>query len=227
MREYVPDGLTRPVVGITCDVTDEKLDVRRTYARAVVRAGGVPVYLDPSVDLIPEYLRLCDGFVLTGGDDPRMELFGEATHPSVTPIHADRQSFEFALIEAADQHERALLGVCLGMQLMGLYAHGALDQFLPDVLPTAHEHWNRVTHTIEGSLGRGVVHSHHRQALRDAGSLEVIARAHDGVIEAVRDASRPWWVGVQWHPERTDDAQLGQGLFDGLVRAMSSTVRAS
>ncbi|MCA9296246.1 MAG: gamma-glutamyl-gamma-aminobutyrate hydrolase family protein [Phycisphaerales bacterium] len=226
MHDSAHDGSARPVVGITCDVTDDKLDVRRTYGRAVVRAGGVPVYLDPSVALIPAYLRLCDGFVLTGGDDPSMESFGEATHAMATPIHADRQSFEMALIAAAEDDDRAVLGVCLGMQLMGLHGRGTLDQFLPDVLPTAHEHWNRVTHTIEGSLGSGVVHSHHRQALRDAGRLEVVARAHDGVIEAIRDPARTWWVGVQWHPERTDDAQLGQGLFDALVRAMTMPVGA-
>jgi putative glutamine amidotransferase len=226
MRDSAQSGSIRPVVGITCDVTDEMLDVRRMYGRAVLRAGGVPVYLDPSVSLIREYLRVCDGFVLTGGDDPSMESFGEPTHPSATPIHADRQSFEMALIAAADDQDRAVLGVCLGMQLMGLHARGALEQFLPDVLPTAHEHWNRVMHTIEGSLGTGVVHSHHRQALRDAGTLDVVARAHDGVIEAVRDPARTWWVGVQWHPERTDDARLGQGLFDDLVRAMTAPVRA-
>jgi len=206
-----------PIIGITCDVTDENLEVRRTYARCVRRAGGLPILLDPDTSIIPDYLALCKAFILTGGDDPAMEPFGIDTHPQAKPIHPDRQAFEMGLIEAASQADRPTLGVCLGMQLMGLHARATLEQFLPDVLATAGDHWNRVPHAIEGELGTGIVHSHHRQALRDAGELTVIARAPDGVIEGVRDPDRRWWIGVQWHPERTDDPALGQRLFDELV----------
>jgi putative glutamine amidotransferase len=103
------------------------------------------------------------------------------------------------------------------MQLMGLHSGGTLEQHLPDVLPTAALHWDRRAHTISGEIGAGTVNSHHRQALSDPGRLEVIAIAEDGVIEAVHDASRPFYVGVQWHPERTDDVSLGLGLIQKFV----------
>ena len=45
----------------------------------------------------------------------------------------------------------------------------------------------------------------------------MVARADDGVIEAVQDINRLWYVGVQWHPERTEDVGLGQGIFNQLV----------
>jgi putative glutamine amidotransferase len=141
-------------------------------------------------------------------------------HHKATPLHPERQAFEIALLEALDRMPRKpALGVCLGMQLMGLHAGGTLDQYLPDTLATAADHWDRRAHAIEGELGQGVVHSHHRQALRDAGSLRVIATAPDGVIEAVRREDRPaMYLGVQWHPERTDDQRLGYALFEQLVR---------
>ena len=63
------------------------------------------------------------------------------------------------------------------------------------------------------------MHSHHRQAVTDPGGLSIVARAADGVIEAVRDAGRPFYLGVQWHPERTRDERLGAGLFRELVGA--------
>ena len=44
------------------------------------------------------------------------------------------------------------------------------------------------------------------------------------MIEAIQDESRNWYVGVQWHPERTTDEMLGQGLFDQLVAAAQSGV---
>ena len=39
------------------------------------------------------------------------------------------------------------------------------------------------------------------------------------MIEAVRCKDRPFYLGVQWHPERTDDAALGLGIFRQLVDA--------
>ena len=58
-----------------------------------------------------------------------------------------------------------------------------------------------------------------RQALTGTGGLEVAARAPDGLIEAVLDPRRPFHVGVQWHPEHTQDPRLGRGLFERLVAA--------
>ena len=66
-------------------------------------------------------------------------------------------------------------------------------------------------------LRGALVWSRHRQAMTDPGSLEVVARAGDGVIEAIASTQRPMYLGVQWHPERTDDRQMGMGLFHRLV----------
>ena len=45
------------------------------------------------------------------------------------------------------------------------------------------------------------------------------ARAADGTIEAIEDPERPFWLGVQWHPENGDD----HGLFRGLVEAAAAS----
>lgn len=65
----------------------------------------------------------------------------------------------------------------------------------------------------------GMVLSHHRQAVVDPGRLVVAARADDGVIEAVCDPARPFYLGVQWHPERTEDPTWGAGVLRALVGA--------
>jgi len=201
-----------------------------TYARSIARAGGVAVLLPAVMESIPDYVRAMDGFVFTGGDDPRTEAFGEPTHPKATPLHPLRQAFELGLLnELARSPRTPVLGVCLGMQLMALHAGGSLNQHMPDTVSTADAHYKDSVHAIVVASGdhlpkglvmhAGNVTSHHRQAVSRAGRLDVLATAPDGVIEAVADTDRRFYVGVQWHPERTEDARLGNALFEQFVRA--------
>jgi putative glutamine amidotransferase len=65
----------------------------------------------------------------------------------------------------------------------------------------------------------GVVMSKHRQAVEDPGAMLVLAKSEDGVIEAVADPHRVFYLGVQWHPERTVSEAVGMGLFRKLLAA--------
>lgn len=214
-----------PIIGITCDIRDDRYSAAPHCASAVAEAGGLPVLLPCLADCGPSYVAQCDGIILSGGDDPIMENWGISTHDQARPIAHKRQVFELALLEALDaQLERPVLGICLGMQLMGLHRGGVLDQHLPTTLATADQHWGKREHPIAGSLGQGTVHSHHRQAIIDAGELTVVATAPDAVIEAIRDDQRPFYLGVQWHPERTKDDRFGSGLIRQLVDAARSAI---
>lgn len=218
-----------PVVGVTTDLHPDAPDRaigRLSYVRAVVTAGGVPVLLPPVASLAWRHASLCDAFVLTGGDDPRTEPFGEPTHPMAVPVHPDRQAYELALLDALARlaPRKPVLGVCLGMQYMALHAGGKLNQHMPEDIPTHEDHRHDRAHNVrpvvEGApFPAGLVTSHHRQAVRDAGRMRALAVAEDGVIEAIDDPSRGWYVGVQWHPERTRAPALGQALYDRLVGA--------
>ncbi|MAJ46420.1 MAG: hypothetical protein CBC35_03780 [Planctomycetes bacterium TMED75] len=222
MSAAAGDVIRRPVIGLSVHMESTQYRCRIEYAEAIEQAGGTPLMLPLIEAAIPRYLHLCDGFVTTGGDDPIMESFGSATHPEAQVIERRRQEFEVALLDQLVETPHPLLAICLGMQLFTLHAGGALDQHLPDSLPTADEHWDGREHEVTGLLGTGVVHSHHRQAITDPGRLEVTARAHDGVIEAVRDPLHHHRHGVQWHPERTKGTRLGTALFTGLVAACSA-----
>ena len=228
-----PSG-SRPIVGITTDLIPHNNIERHasptTYALAVAAAGGVPVLVPPIPAALSDTLRLCDAFVLTGGDDPITEAFGVATHASAVRVKQNRQDYELALLDGLHEArpEVPVLGVCLGMQYMALHAGGTLNQHLPETHDNHAEHWDHEHELCPTSeavaairLPEGAIWSRHRQAIEDAGTLAVIARAHDGVIEAVADANRPFYVGVQWHPERTGNRALGQDVFDALVRAVA------
>lgn len=222
----------RPVIGIAPDVSEPKpgrlrVECGMAYARAIAAAGGYPLILAPFKELIPEHLGRCDGLVLTGGDDPRMEVFGAATHPKATPMHAVRQEFEMALhATLRDRYEFPVLGICLGMQMMALCAGGKLDQHMPETTPTADRHYHDRVHGVvacgAGPAGltlTGPVTSYHRQAVSHPGSLAIAAMSDDGVIEAVVRPDAAFALGVQWHPERTSDHNVGAAVFEVLVEA--------
>ncbi len=212
-----PAHSMKPVIGITADHHEKRHRVATAYSEAVQKAGGVPILIPPILGIESHYLTLCDGFVFSGGDDPTMEAWGIKTHPSATPVSVERQTFEVSLLTSLQKHEEVpVLGVCLGMQWMGLLAGGTLEQNLPEPFAANHK---EADHFVSGSIGEGVVHSHHHQALSSVGSLEIAAVSEDGIIEAVKSVKHFWYTGVQWHPERTADQKLGQDLFVQLVHA--------
>lgn len=238
-------------LGVTTHLEhDDYAKARRTYARVIARSGGIAVYLPPpdsdqdAYAAADAYLDLVDGIVLTGGDDPIMEAFGQQTDPRITPVHPDRQRFELALLERAHVRDIPTLGVCLGMQYMALKAGGRFEQWLPDSIgdDAARAHWNDQAHTIQctahdglgsvlgGKNSTGVVRSHHRQAVLDAGGLRTVARSDDGVVEAIDDPAMRFWAGVQWHPERTpeqgSDTRMSTGIFEALINACKKEQRA-
>lgn len=210
----------RPIIGITSDCIEGRYRVSEQYAACITYGGGIPVILPPILDLQEHFLSLCDGFVFTGGDDPMMEQWGIETDPSATPCHKDRQKFETSMLEKlSDLPDKPVFGICLGMQWMGLLAGGTLVQNLEGKHAMHHKSGS---HFVSGTLGEGVVHTSHHQAMNETGSLTIAALAEDGIIEAVSDSARNWYVGVQWHPERTKDEKLGQGLFNQLCEAARS-----
>jgi len=241
-----------PLIGITVDNRDNtaasgKYESSIAYSRAIVKAGGLPMLLPHEPGLATVTISRLDGLVLTGGVDPDTTHFGDAMHEKARPIDARRQAFELALLDAsALRPELPVLGVCLGMQLMALHAGGRLNQYLPDTLdnPSAHQNDNR--HTLRIVQDDSILHqlidtqptpqsptpnphhntvvSYHQQAVADAGAMRVIATASDGVIEAI-DApttDRPFYLGVQWHPERGGDGPFNGALFERFVRACRS-----
>jgi len=221
--------MERVIIGIACGEDGKDAKARLAYVDAVAGAGGTPILLPPPLEsqldeIVPGYLAMCDGFVLTGGRDPVTETFGEPTHPMADRESPRRQAFDDALLRTLEQSrpDKPVLGVCLGMQMMGLCAGGSLDQHMPETTKTHAEHMDDSVHEIrveaEGSpVSDGPVTSWHRQAVRDAGRMRVVARAHDGVIEAIDDPARPFYLGVQWHPERTPGDANGLAIFRSLV----------
>jgi putative glutamine amidotransferase len=200
--------------------------LRCGYARSIAECGGVAVPLFPLPGSAASILPRLDGVIFSGGDDPDTTAFGEPVHPSANLVDSVRQAFELELLDTLERlhPEMPVLGICLGMQMLGLHAGGRLNQHLPDNLETAAQHRDGSIHEVTGTRFTGHVHSHHIQALDDPGRLTVVGEAPDGVIEAIESIHRPFFLGVQWHPERSEDPRTGLAVFRSLLNACRDRV---
>src|SRR5688572_25148000 len=138
MQRMAAMSKRRPLIGITVDTHDKPNQYESPcgYSISVERAGGLPILLPYKTDvsLIPMYVDLCDGIILSGGNDIDPATYNDAPyHPKAAPIDPLRQKFEMALLAEIEQRRKPVLGICLGSQMMNVYRGGSLHQHLPDL----------------------------------------------------------------------------------------------
>lgn len=236
---------SRPLIGVTTRLdTQDTFYLRRYYAEALEAAGAAPVY----VPLIPdrEYLAALaerlDGLMLSGSNsDLDPVYFGEEPHPKLGSVTPERDETDLILLEIAERRAAPMLAICFGMQSLNVARGGTLVQDIESQVPNAIQHeqgheqgqvYNRPSHHVRieadstlaqlaGSETARVNSSHHQAVNRVGRDLRVIARAPDGVIEAIVD-TRPdrFVLGVQWHPEiGWERDQFSQAIFKRFIEA--------
>ena len=97
----------KPVIGIIMRDYYSKIGhkIKYTYndiENAIIKSGGIPIGI-PNNDIIP-YLNICHGFILKGGDNI--------------------DNNDLKLIRVLHEKNIPLLGICLGMQEMGIVFDG-------------------------------------------------------------------------------------------------------
>jgi putative glutamine amidotransferase len=229
----------RPKILVTPDLEAgewPRLWLKRCYADAVVRAGGLPL-VTPYAAEVAELLELCDGVLITGGafDVPPGE-YGETRLPACGPENPERTAFERRLLEGALARGIPVLGVCGGMQLLNVVCGGSLYQDLKTQVPAAGDHEqktprDRPAHPLAveagswlartvGLEGLAVNSTHHQAVNRVGDGLVAVGFGPDGIVEAIEDPRARFVVGVQWHPEMLlDSAPWNLAVYRGLVEA--------
>lgn len=104
----------------------------------------------------------------------------------------ERDRTERRLLDYAAARELPALGICRGMQMMGVWAGASLKPVAGHV---------RVRHQLAGHI-TGAANSYHGLALASCpAAFTVLAQSEDAEIEAIGHTARPW-EGWMWHPER-------------------------
>ena len=232
--------MKKPLIGIVplVDEQRESLWMLPGYMDGVSQGGGVPVML-PLTDDPAALVRLteaCDGLLFTGGHDVSPSFYGEEALPVCQACCPARDRMEKVLLDLALASDKAVLGICRGIQFLNAALGGTLYQDLPTQRPSPVEHhmtppYDQFGHSVFLPAGSPLerllglrelpVNSYHHQAVKAlAPGLAAMGTAADGIVEAVYMPGKRFVWAVQWHPEflwRVDENS--RKLFATFVRA--------
>ncbi len=229
-----------PIIGIVASAKDVgDVSAPTTYTAAIEAAGGVPVILPcgENFDMYEHFVDLCDGFMFTGGCDIRPSRYGEEPLPECGSIQDHRDIIELAFFEKAIKTDKPIIAICRGIQLVNVALGGTLFQDIPsqfqtDILHKQTQERFEPSHSVQvlestplyamtNGKATMMANSFHHQAIKDLGrGLAVMARAEDGIIEAVFMPEKPYVRAYQWHPERLWQIDANnRAIFTEFVKA--------
>lgn len=165
--------------------------VYNDIVKAVKKNCATPIGLILEEDY-KELIDLCDGLIFQGGDN--------------------FEEYDFKALKYAYDNDIPVLGICLGMQLMGVLFNGNMMDI------SNHKKNNSYAHSIKIKRDSKLydifkediikVNSRHKSVIKNT-DLDVVAISNDGYIESIEDKNKKFFIGVQWHPESMtyDDRQ--------------------
>lgn len=218
------------------------------YQYAVTMSGGEPIIVPLDLDEAEtnRIIESCQGVLLPGSKtDVDPARYGGLSHEEVAPADRKREAVDYLLLEHAYTQRKPILGICYGLQSLNVYRQGTLIEHIPDFLSPNRRHVNHaagrmiaLVHQVRIDAGSmlarivaqeglqpeavaiGVNSSHHQAINRVGGGLKIVARCpDDSIVEALEGTDPEHFVlAVQWHPERSVDAdEASRSIFRALI----------
>ncbi len=159
--------------------------------KKIITSGGIPIQINLIGNTIEtkELIKKLNGIILQGGYDYTKE--------------------EIEIVKYAYNEDVPLLGICLGMQTMGVAFGGTLKKIKNHNIPNKdkiHEviisKQSKIYEIIKKE--KIIVNSRHNYALKNT-NLDITGISTDNIIEIIEDKTKKFFIGVQWHPESLED----------------------
>ena len=170
---------------------------------------------------------------------------------TMPPDVKSRDLRELILIDEIFQQSKPLLAICRGFQILNVAFGRELIVDIPTQVPGALNHartdkeGEALTHEVPLTAGSllskitgkkklGVNSSHHQGVLEPAEPFTAVAKTEDGIVEAMElkpgwsngSPRPPFFLAVQFHPERLIKHPEHQAIFSGFVEACAQKNRA-
>jgi putative glutamine amidotransferase len=251
--------MKRPVVGVIASA--QQLENRHIGQRVGERnlqalvdvAGAMPLMFAgcPGLTDIATLLDTVDGILLTGARaNVHPTRFGVDPNPAHEPYDERRDAVALAVTQACVERGVPLLGICRGLQEMGVAFGSTLHPEIRELPGRVNHRMPRLANgephpdhavifedrhdvkLVPGGafaklFGRDVirVNSLHGQGILEPGRRIVVEGvADDGTIEAIRVADAPGFaLGVQWHAEYDPQRNpINRALFEAFGEAVKA-----
>src|SRR5690625_2626513 len=234
----------KPIIGIVPSIEQEEnlYFIHEDNIKAIEQSGGIPLLLPYEIEDqdASRLLSIIDGLYLTGGFDIDPTFFGEEPHPKLGMINRLRDKFEIMLIKKFLKHNKPILAICRGCQILNIAMKGdmyqdiykqinkSLLQHEQKAIKSHASHYVKVLH--ESLLYQLVgkqnikVNSRHHQANRNLGNTLIASgKSSDGIIEAIESETYHFLLGLQWHPENMAVAgdETSIKIYQGFIKACS------
>lgn len=138
----------KPIIGVTTlyDKQKNSMWMLPGYLDGIRLAGGVPLIipLDLGEEDLERIYAVCNGFLLTGGQDIHPSLYGETDSGLCLEVSEKRDKLDSWIFKRAYHDNKAILGICRGFQLINALLGGSLYQNLPSQLSG----FSSVSHTM-------------------------------------------------------------------------------
>lgn len=178
------------MIGVLLRDSDDKYTLNKEIKNviSIYHKSFLAIY-PSSLEEFKQLTKLCNGFILQGGKD--------------------YTELEIEMVRYLYENNIPTLGICLGMQMMSVM-NGTIEL----IVNNSHQSKEKYVHEIiinENSKLYSIlkqkkiwVNSRHIERITST-SLDIVAYALDGTIEAVEDQNKKFFIGVQWHPESIMD----------------------
>ncbi|GAU78940.1 gamma-glutamyl-gamma-aminobutyrate hydrolase family protein [Fusibacter sp. 3D3] len=235
----------KPVIGVLANILlqkdgkfpgQERAFVNQEYVTAIELAGGIPLIIPflKEKALIKKLIMQTDGILITGGVDVSPQYFSEEPLAKLGYIEPELDQFHLDAIEYAEQYNKAIFGICRGLQIINVAFGGTLYQDLSYIDSGTLKHWQDSrrgarAHQIKMTEGSSLtaiygealmVNSFHHQCIKTlASGFKVTAKASDEIIEAIESEHGNYKLAVQWHPESmTKDEDHQFKIFEYFIQ---------
>ena len=210
----------RKIIGVTPRISQngdvERVGVNINYCDALQERGANVIMITLNNPNLTEILDLCDGFLVTGGNDMDPKYYGEINEGLSKGVREEHDIIDKEVIEYAVKNKKPLLGICRGHQSINVILGGTLLQDIGTSHSNLHD--GVPAYTIENDVLKFekdiITNSFHHQAVgKVAPNMKVVAFHEDGTVEAIVHETLPI-IGIQWHPERLLNSEPSKIIFD-------------